>query len=302
MKKILITGGAGFIGSHILEFFKDKGHFCVVIDDLSTGKIENTTKADLFYKVDIRDFKGLKEVFKIHKFDAIIHQAAQVSVNKSIKDQVEDANINIIGSINLINLCKEFDVNKIIVASTAAVYGNKISLPIKEDDKLMPLCPYGISKLAMENYVKCSGLNYGILRYSNVYGPRQYLSAESGVISIFCNNVKNSISHTVFGSGEQTRDFIYVEDVAKIVYNYFSSELRNQIINVSSNSSITINQLISCLSNISKKELSVNYKEPRIGEIDHSRLDNSRIKNLKIINCDLINMENGIKKTLNNLL
>ncbi len=298
MKKVLITGGAGFIGSHILDYFKEKGFFCAVVDNLSTGKIENTRNSDVFYNIDIRDEGKLMDIFKEHKFDFVIHQAAQVSVNKSINNPIEDLSINIVGSLNLINLCKKFLVNKIILASTAAVYGEKNSLPIKESDELSPICPYGISKMAMEFYVKCSGLNYGIFRYSNVYGPRQYQSAESGVISIFCNNIKNKTNHIVFGDGEQTRDFIYVENVAKVIFNYCNSDLNSQILNLSSNTSITINKLISTLNKISEINLPIIYKEPRPNEIIHSRLDNSNIIKLNLINNDTFDFEMTINNTL----
>ena len=298
MKKVLITGGAGFIGSHILDYFKKNGSFCIVVDNLSTGKIENTKNSDVFYNIDIRDEGKLTDVFKEHKFDFVIHQAAQVSVSKSIANPIEDLSINTIGSINLIKLCRQFSVKKIIIASTAAIYGNKTLLPIKESDELSPICPYGISKMAMEFYIKCSGLNYGIFRYSNVYGPRQYQSAESGVISIFCNNIQNEKSHIVFGDGEQTRDFIYVEDVAKAIYNYCNSDFNNQILNLSSNTSITINQLISNINKISKIHLPIIYKEPRANEIIHSKLDNSILLSL-ILNTNFTTFEKGLNNILN---
>ena len=162
-----------------------------------------------------------------------------------------------------------------------------------------PMCKASVESSQRANGKSVGmGLNYGIFRYSNVYGPRQYQSAESGVISIFCNNIQNEKSHIVFGDGEQTRDFIYVEDVAKAIYNYCNSDFNNQILNLSSNTSITINQLISNINKISKIHLPIIYKEPRANEIIHSKLDNSILLSL-ILNTNFTTFEKGLNNILN---
>ena len=172
--KILVTGGAGFIGSHLVDALIKKNYEVIVIDNLSSGKVSNINKFAIFFNEDLKNFNKIDDIFKDNEIEAIYHLSAQVSVVNSINDPINDANENIINTLNLIQLCKKYNVKKFICASSAAVYGNCNKLPIIEEEKLKPISPYGISKLAMEFYVENSGLDYLIFRFSNVYGPRQH--------------------------------------------------------------------------------------------------------------------------------
>lgn len=281
---ILVTGGAGFIGSHIVDKFITKGHFVIIVDNLSTGKLENVNDRAKFCYMDILSLE-LETVFQEENIDIVIHHAAQIDVQKSLKDPVFDSTVNINGTINLLECCRKYNVRKIIYASSAAVYGKPEYLPIDEKHPVRPTSFYGISKLTPENYLKVYkelyGLEYTILRYSNIFGPRQDVTGEGGVIAIFINKLLNGETPVIFGSGEQTRDFLYVEDVAdanhKALYNG-----NGETINISTNTRISINQLYSELTKILKLNLKPQYSKIRPGDILHSSLDNEKAK--KIIN------------------
>lgn len=217
--KILVTGGAGFIASHIVDTYVAAGHEVIVIDDLTVGKRENLNPAAKFFHVDVADEKQLKNIFVQEKPEVINHHAAQKFLRRSVEFPAEDANINIIGSINLLHLAAQYGCKQFIFASTAAVYGNSPDhLPYKENYGGWPIAPYGVAKLSVEHYMYTYALNYGLptlsLRYSNVYGPRQDAHGESGIIAILTEKLLANESPVVFGTGEQSRDFVYVGDVA----------------------------------------------------------------------------------------
>ncbi|MBW5397738.1 NAD-dependent epimerase/dehydratase family protein, partial [Brachyspira pilosicoli] len=211
---ILITGGAGFIGSHIADILIQNNYKVIIADNLSTGKKENINNKALFYNIDIKNYNDLEAIFNNNKIEYIIHLAAQVSVPNSIRNPINDANENIIATLNIIELSKKYNIKKIIASSSAAVYGIPKKLPIDELHNTVPISYYGLSKLTMEKYLILSNLNYIICRFSNVYGPRQTPHGEAGVISIFMDNAINNKDLNIFGNGKQTRDFIYVEDIA----------------------------------------------------------------------------------------
>lgn len=217
--KILVTGGAGFIGSHVVDFFIREGHEVVVVDNLHTGKKENLNPKARFYCLDIRS-PELEEVFAQEKPEVISHQAALVNVRESMLKPILYAEVNILGSLNLLELARRYGVRKIIYASTGgAVYGEPEYLPVDEGHPINPLDPYGASKHAVEHYLHLYYLNYGIeyisLRYPNVYGPRQDPFGEAGVVAIFTGQMLRGEQPIINGSGEQERDFLYVEDVAR---------------------------------------------------------------------------------------
>src|SRR3989344_3193348 len=191
--KILITGGAGFIGSHTADILISRGHEVCIVDNLRTGKKENINKKARFYNVDICDRKKLAEVFEKEKPDAVIHLAAQTNARYSIKNNKVDKAINLNGTKIIIDLSKKYNVKKIVYSSSAAVYGDVKSIPTKELAIKKPISPYGKNKLAAEEVVKKNGISYAIFRYSNVFGPRQDALGEGGVISIFCYNAKKDI-------------------------------------------------------------------------------------------------------------
>jgi len=216
--KILITGGAGFIGSHISDLLIENGFEVCIIDDLSSGKIENVNPEAIFYECDIRDEK-LFEIFKKEKPQIIIHNAAQMSVGRSVEDPLNDASINIIGGLNVLEACRQLKVWKIIFASSGGVvYGEQQYFPADENHPTKPICPYGVAKLSFEKYLfyynYIFGIKYICLRYSNVYGPRQDPDGEAGVVAIFSKKLINNEQPVINGDGKQTRDYVFVNDVA----------------------------------------------------------------------------------------
>ena len=202
--QILVTGGAGFIGSHIVDAYLQEGHQVVVVDNLSTGKKSNLNQAAVFYPIDICSWKELELVFQKHAFEVVNHHAAQINLRRSMDEPVFDAEVNIIGSLNLFELCRKYGVKKFIFASSGgAIYGIPKQIPVDEKAPTKPLSPYGIAKLSVEQYLEYYfqvwDLERIILRYGNVYGPRQDPQGEAGVISIFCNNILKGDPCIVFG-------------------------------------------------------------------------------------------------------
>jgi UDP-glucose 4-epimerase len=280
--EVLVTGGAGFIGSNIVDGLIEIGHQVIVVDNLSTGKKENLNKQAKFYNLDIRD-KGLKEVFKENEISHVIHHAAQIDVQHSIKDPLSDAQNNISGTINLLEQCRKYNIEKFIYASSAAVYGEPDYLPIDEEHPIKAMSPYGISKHTPEHYIKMYSelydLKYTIFRYANVYGPRQDSKGEGGVVSIFVDKMLAEERPVIFGDGEQTRDFIYVADLVKA--NLLALDQGdNVLVNISTQSRDSINDLFNYLNQILLYDLEPIYKEARQGDIRHSSLVNSRAKEL----------------------
>lgn len=279
--KVLITGGAGFIGSHIVEKLLENNYNVIIIDNLSSGSIENIPNSDTlkFYQLNIEK-DDLELVFQKETPDYVIHLAAQTSVNFSISHPYYDANMNVMASIKLLELCKKYNIKKFITASSAAIYGNPKYLPIDENHPTEPMSQYGLSKLTMEKYIKLSGIPYIIFRFSNAYGPRQKSSKESGVVAIFNNAMKNNEPINIYGDGEQIRDFIYVEDIANICIKAINSNVENEIINFSTNKGVSLNQLFKVMKSLYNYTLNANYLPERIGDIKNSILSNDKAYNL----------------------
>jgi UDP-glucose 4-epimerase len=252
-------------------------------------------------EADISD-ESILERFVDEKFDAIIHLAAQASVPVSVKEPVTDMNINIKGTLNMLKVAELVAVKTFVFSSTAAIYGNQTKLPITESCKLQPETPYGISKLASELYIKslCKqrNINYSILRYANVYGPKQSDKGEGGVIKIFCELLLKNIRPTIYGNGLQTRDFIYVEDIA--VATIKALDGKNKTMNVSTNSELTINEIFDIIQHVCETEIKPIYKDAREGDIFKSRLSNKKIKK-ELKWRPAIDMQEGIKRTINEI-
>lgn len=260
MSKILVTGGAGFIGSHLADELIKKGHEVVVVDNLSTGSKLNLNKKAKFYKVDIQD-KKINNVFLKEKPDIVFHFAAQINVRRSVESPMEDAKINICGSLNILENCKKFRIKKIIFSSTGgAIYGDANIIPTPEDYAEYPLSPYGIAKLATEKYLnyynKVFGVSFVVLRFANVYGPRQNSKGEAGVIAIFCDKIFSGKQPIINGDGLQTRDFIYVSDAVGAAILAMQTE-KNGIFNIGTGRETNINDIFSII----KKESGFNLKE-----------------------------------------
>lgn len=301
--KVLVTGGAGFIGSHVVDRLIADMFEVVIVDDLSTGLKGNINPHAKFIKMDIRS-NQLFDVFSTEKIDFVIHLAAQTMVPTSIKNPDVDCDINILGSINLLEACRKHHVKRIIFASSAAVYGNDHCPPITEDSATNPTSFYGLSKLSVEKYLdlynKIFGLEYVVLRYANVYGERQGDSGEGGVISIFTKKVRKHELVQVYGDGNQTRDFIYVGDVASANLQALFTENTNRTYNISTTKETSINQLLQLLTKISSKVVNKQYLNSREGDIFRSSLANNAA-------CQLLNWQpqtqliDGLALTYNSL-
>lgn len=293
---VLVTGGAGFIGSHIVDKLIDNGYEVVIIDNLSVGKELNLNPKAKFYKIDLQS-PELERIFQENTIEYVSHHAAQASVAVSMRDPLFDLQHNVAATVNLLQNCKKYDVKKIITASTAAVYGKPEFLPVSEDHKLEVLSFYGLSKMTMESYIKFFGVDYIIFRYANVYGPRQDSHGEAGVVSIFIDRMLNNQPIEIHGDGEQTRDFVYVEDIANANLLAIESDIKNEVINISTNESISVNELYTTLKNLSGYNKKAVYSAPREGDIKDSILDNLKAKT--IINWDYkVSLAEGLKSTI----
>ena len=277
-KTILITGGAGFIGSHVVDELIEKGLNVLVLDNYSSPNSKYENPNCKYYKLNILS-PDVENIFKNNNINLVIHLAAQTSVSKSIKEPYFDAEVNILGTIKLLNLCKKYNVTDFFAASSAAVYGNPKYLPIDEKHPCNPISPYGISKLTMEKYIVQSGINHVIYRFANVYGERQSTEGEAGVIAIFNNALENNQDIIINGNGEQTRDFIYVKDIARLIKQVVYSKKRNLIVNVSTKIPNSINNVAKILTQNSKHTSKIMYKEKRKGDISYSVLDNTLLIN-----------------------
>jgi len=303
--KILVTGGAGFIGSHVVDAYVAAGHEVVVVDDLSSGSKYVHPEAT-FYKVNIKDRQTLTAVFEKEKtkkmFDVVNHHAAQIDVNRSILNRAADAETNIMGTINLLEMCSIYGVKKFIFASTAAIYGTHeppIGGGLTEVLEPMPLSPYGISKRAAEDYVKNALVLFDIhsiiLRYPNVYGPRQ-TSGDGGVISIFTRKMLKNEDVTIFG-GNQTRDFLFVDDAAEANVYALGCKADHAIINIGTGKSTSIRELFGTLKDLTAYNKMPLFVTERKGEVRHSRFDVSKAKEL--INWSFhVDLNEGLKKTI----
>ena len=272
--RITVTGGAGFIGSHLVDRLIEDGHTVQVIDNLYTGNKEFVHSKAQFVELDIRDPK-LYSVLEEFRPDYIFHEAAQTEVSTSMSDPMLDCDINLMGLINLLNAAVKLDVKKFLMPSSAAVYGNLDTLPLNEEMIGNPSSFYGLTKLTTEHYLRiyheAFGLPYICYRYSNVFGPRQGNGGEGGVISIFAKAIVQGSPIIIYGDGKQTRDFIYVDDVVEANILGMQHQVTG-IYNVSTGISSSVNLLVDEFRNISGKDIEVVYDKPRLGDIRDSVL------------------------------
>lgn len=296
--RITVTGGAGFIGSHLVDRLIEDGHTVQVIDNLYTGNKEFVHSKAQFVELDIRDPK-LYSVLEEFRPDYIFHEAAQTEVSTSMSDPMLDCDINLMGLINLLNAAVKLDIKKFLMPSSAAVYGNLDTLPLNENMIGNPSSFYGLTKLTTEHYLRiyheAFGLPYVCYRYSNVFGPRQGNGGEGGVISIFAKAIVQDSPIIIYGDGKQTRDFIYVDDVVEANILGMQHQVTG-IYNVSTGISSSVNLLVDEFRNISGKDIEVVYDKPRLGDIRDSVLATDKSEKGLLFTAKY-NLHDGLIKT-----
>lgn len=298
--KALVTGGAGFIGSHISDMLLGEGHEVAVVDNLSTGKKENLPAAAAFHQIDITD-DAMKEVFESERPGIVFHTAAQISVSRSVRFPMEDANINTLGSLRLLDLCVRYGAKKVVFSSSGGtVYGEVPGDPAGEDYGFNPVSPYGISKMSFEYYLNFYRSEYGLdftsLRYGNVYGPRQDPHGEAGVVAIFTRLMLDGKTPTINGDGKYVRDYVFVEDVARANLACIDAG-HGEALNVGTGIPTDVNDIFAVLAGTIGFDTPAEYGPPRPGDLRRSLLDISRIKNA-IGWQPRISLEEGMKATV----
>ena len=295
-RKVLVTGGAGFIGSHVADAYLTRGDTVWVVDNLSSGRRENVPRNATFIEMDIRD-PGVRDLFREVRFDLVNHHAAQIDVRVSVNDPQYDAQVNLLGLLNLLEGAREVGTSRfVLVSSGGVVYGEPERRPTPETSPKLPLSPYGVTKLASELYLnyyrQVHGMEYVALRYGNVFGPRQDPHGEAGVVAIFCNRLLSGTPLTVFGDGEQTRDYVFVGDV--VGANMVATEmpvpsapkgdsetatgLDSVAFNVGTGRGTSVNRLADILEEVSGNRPGRNHAGARPGELRHSTLDTRRLQ------------------------
>ena len=298
--RVLLTGGAGFIGSHINDRLLARGHEVAIVDDLSTGKRENIPKETQLYVRDIRS--GCAEVFQEFQPQALCHQAAQMDVRRSVREPDFDADVNVLGTIRLLQNCVRYGVERVVFASTGgAVYGEQREFPAPEDHPQCPVSPYGVSKLAGERYLHFYGVQYGIsysaLRYANVYGPRQDPHGEAGVVAIFSGNLAAGRASKINGSGEQTRDYVYAGDVARANVLALEGEAPNGAYNIGTGIETSVNELYDQMCLLSGRKLPSERGPQLPGEQARSSVDPSKAARFLSWTPE-VELSTGLKETL----
>lgn len=298
--RVCVTGGAGFIGSHLVDRLIALGHTVLVIDNLTTGVREFVNPKAVFIEMDVRD-ANIESIFADFKPQVVFHEAAQTMVPASMENPKMDCDVNLLGLVNILEASRKHKVEHFLMPSSAAVYGDLDTLPLTEDMIGKPTSFYGLTKLTGEGYLRIYEQAFGLktvcFRYSNVYGPRQGDGGEGGVISIFTRLINEGQGLTIFGDGEQTRDFIYVDDVVEANIKAVNHPELTGVYNISTNTSTSVNKLVSYFKSISNKDLPVYYEEERTGDIRHSRLCNQKAK----VDFDFlatVDLERGLRDTI----
>lgn len=283
--RILVTGGAGFIGSHVADAYIRDGHEVAVLDDLSRGSRENVNPKAGFYQGDIRDRDLVRKVFSEFQPQVINHHAAQMDVRRAVRDPVFDAEVNILGSLNLLEESVAHKTSHFVhISSAGTVYGEPTQLPVSENHPINPETPYGITKHTLEHYLytysHLYGMSYVVLRYANVYGPRQSSMGEAGVFAIFSEQILNGIRPVIYGDGSKTRDYVYIDDVAAA--NVLAlTKGHGQIFNIATQIATTDFEVFSLVAKaLDQGDLTPGYADVRPGEILHICLDINKAKRL----------------------
>lgn len=304
--KVLVTGGAGFIGSHLMRRLKENNIATAALDNLSVGSRDNLFDGMELIAADVLS-PELNSIVAAGQFDAIVHLAGQTMVNRSIDKPDFDAQQNILGTVNVLEAARKNGIDRVIFASTAAAYGNvsETDLPVKESQELLPMSFYGLSKVTVERYLELYhevyGLDYVVLRFANVYGERQGDSGEGGVISIFARSIAKGQDITIFGDGEQTRDFIYAGDIAAGIIAALTTKEVNAAYNLSTQTETSLRELVSILSGLAGRKIIPHYDAERPGDIYRSMLSNARAR--RGLNWQpVVSLEEGLRLTYNYFL
>ena len=298
--KIVVTGGAGFIGSHLVDRLIQEGHEVVVVDNLSSGKRRNVNRAAEFYKMDIQSSR-LEQVFRRERPSLVIHLAAQMNVRRSVEDPVFDAQVNILGMLNVLEQAVRHGTRKALFASSGgAIYGEQETYPAPESHPTQPLSPYGISKLTGEQYLsyyqRISGIQCVSLRYANVYGPRQDAEGEAGVVAIFTQKMLNGEQAIINGNGRQTRDFVFVEDVVEANLAVMGKEVQGTY-NVGTGRETTVNDLFQMLTELTESGLKSVHGPAKKGEQARSVIDASKLRQ-ELGWEPRVTLQEGLKRTV----
>jgi UDP-glucose 4-epimerase len=299
--RLLVTGGAGFIGSNTVDALIAKGHGEVaVLDDLSAGKRAQVNPKARFYEADLRNAEKVQQIIAQERPEVIIHLAAQMDVRRSVADPAFDAQVNLVGLLNLIEAARQHGLKRVIFSSTGgAIYGEQEQFPCNEDHPCRPISPYGVAKFATESYLFFYKAQYGIdyvaLRYANVYGPRQDPHGEAGVVAIFCGRMLEEKAVTIYGDGEQTRDYVYVGDVVRANLGAVASPVSGAF-NIGTGIETSVNQLFGTLAKAAGNSLSAGYGPARPGEQRRSVISPERAA--KELNWRAeVSLENGLAQT-----
>jgi len=280
--RILVTGGAGFIGSHLVEALLPH-HTVEVLDNLSTGRRENLPSTVPLHRIDLRDAQALRQHFAEHTYEVVYHLAAQVDVRTSVEKPTDDAQVNILGTLHLLEAVRSSHAWVIFTSTGGAIYGEAPNLPIGETYAPLPESPYGIAKLAGELYLRhfhqAHGVPYTVLRLANVYGPRQNPHGEAGVVAIFTHRLLSGQPAYIYGDGEQTRDFVYVGDVvgALVEVLKFPQRTQGQVFNVGTGRQTSVNELWAHLARLIGTSQTPHHLPPKAGELRHNALSYQRL-------------------------
>lgn len=298
--KVLVTGGAGFIGSHVVDRLVEEGHQVIVVDNLSSGKRKNVNKGASLYKIDVQSGR-LERVFRNERPNVVIHLAAQINVRRSVEDPIFDAQVNILGTMNVLKQAVQHGARKVIFSSSGgAIYGEQEMFPAPETHVTNPMSPYGISKLCGEHYLsyfqRTSGIQVVSLRYANVYGPRQDPEGEAGVISIFLQKMLNNEQPVINGNGRQTRDFVFVDDVAEANLAAMGQNIFGTF-NVGTGAETSVNELFRILAGLTGVSCKEVHGPAKPGEQMRSVVDASKIRHE--LNWEpKVDLAEGLKRTV----
>ena len=303
---ILVTGGAGFIGSHVVDVYLRAGHRVTVVDNLSTGRMANLNTRAQFFPADIRS-ATLDAIFQQGRFDVVNHHAAHIDLRRSVADPWHDAEINILGTLNLLECARRFGVKRVIFSSTGgAIYGDEVPYPTPESHPAQPLSPYGVAKLTVEHYLHyyqaVHNLRSVVLRYANVYGPRQDPYGEAGVVAIFAERLLQGDRPVIFGDGQQTRDFVFVGDVVRanlLAVDYLKEDSGDSaplVANIGTGHELPVNELFTLLTTSLPSAPEPIYAPPKPGEQRRSVIDPSYAK--RTLGWEpLVSLEEGLRET-----